>query len=357
MSVILVGTRKGLFVLEPSAAGWRIARTAFLGDPVTMVLTDARDGRWYAALEHGHFGPKVHASDDRGVTWTEVATPSFPAEEGEDGAKGPSVSSIWSMETASDGGLWCGTIPAALFRSDDQGASWQRLAPFWELPQRAQWFGGGKDDAGLHSICVDPTDPRHLAVAISSGGVWDSPDDGQTWDLRADGMIACYMPPERQLDPNVQDVHRLVQSPTHPDHLWVQHHCGAWRSTDGGRSWQALDVPPSAFGFPVVVHPTDPHTAWFVPAVKDQFRIPVDGKVVVARTRDGGASFEVLADGLPQEHAYDLVYRHALDIDATGDRLAFGSTTGALWTTDDGGDHWHEVSAHLPPIYVVRFGA
>jgi photosystem II stability/assembly factor-like uncharacterized protein len=103
------------------------------------------------------------------------------------------------------------------------------------------------------------------------------------------------------------------------------------------------------------VHPQDPDTAWFVPAVKDQKRIPVDGKLVMARTRDGGKSFEVLRNGLPQEHAYDLVFRHALDVDGTGERLAFGSTTGGLWTTEDGGDAWRCVSAHLPPIYCVRF--
>ena len=114
---------------------------------------------------------------------------------------------------------------------------------------------------------------------------------------------------------------------------------------------------PSVFGFGVAVHPREPDTAWFVPAVKDECRVPVDGKVVAARTRDGGKSFEVLREGLPQEHAYDLVYRHALDIDESGDRLAFGSTTGGLWVTENQGDSWTAISTHLPPIYAVRFEA
>ena len=138
--------------------------------------------------------------------------------------------------------------------------------------------------------------------------------------------------------------------------LWAQHHNGVFRSTDNSASWQEVtDVPPSVFGFAVAVHPHDGDTAWFVPAIKDERRIPVDGQVVVTRTRDGGRSFEVLRNGLPQEHAYDLTFRHALDVDETGDRLAFGSTTGSLWVTEDRGDRWECVSTHLPPIYCVRF--
>ena len=148
----------------------------------------------------------------------------------------------------------------------------------------------------------------------------------------------------------------MVQCAAEPDCFWVQHHNGVFRSTDAGRTFtECKDIEPSVFGFPTAVHPMDPNTAWFVPAVKDEMRVPVDGKVVVTRTRDGGKSFETLREGLPQEHAYDLVFRHALDVDGTGDRLAFGSTTGALWTTDDQGDSWQLFSAHLPPVYCVRF--
>ena len=164
------------------------------------------------------------------------------------------------------------------------------------------------------------------------------------------------MPPELAGDPVSQDPHRVVQCPVSPDRLWMQHHNGIFRSDDGGGSWQELtEVAPSSFGFSVAVHPRDPETAWFVPAVKDECRVPVDGKVVVARTRDGGEHFDVLTNGLPQQHAYDLVFRHALDIDDSGDRLAMGSTTGSLWVTEDGGDSWAAISTHLPPIYQVRF--
>ena len=156
--------------------------------------------------------------------------------------------------------------------------------------------------------------------------------------------------------PLPQDPHRIVQCPHQPERLWMQHHNGIFRSDDGGENWQEiLDVPPSSFGFAVAVHPTDPDNAWFVPAIKDEMRIPVDGRVVVTRTRDAGQSFTVLQQGLPDRHAYDLVYRHALDIAENGEQLAFGSTTGSLWISEDQGDSWQTVSEHLPPVLCVRF--
>jgi hypothetical protein len=172
-------------------------------------------------------------------------------------------------------------------------------------------------------------------------------------------MRAGYMPPDRQGDPLAQDPHRIVRCPAAPDHLWSQHHSGIFRSTDDAASWREIEpgAAPSTFGFAVAVHPTDPDTAWFVPGQSDEKRIPVGGRVCVTRTRDGGRTFDVLTAGLPQRHAYDLVYRHALDVDSLGEALAFGSTTGSLWLSADSGDSWRSVSAHLPPIYCVRFAA
>ena len=128
------------------------------------------------------------------------------------------------------------------------------------------------------------------------------------------------------------------------------------RSTDNAANWlEVAAAKPSTFGFAVAVHPTDPQTAWLVPAISDEKRVPVDGKVVVSRTHDGGKSFDVLTNGLPQNHAYDLTFRHALDVDDSGERLAFGSTTGSVWVTEDQGDTWQTVTTQLPPVYSVRF--
>ena len=141
-----------------------------------------------------------------------------------------------------------------------------------------------------------------------------------------------------------------------PEVLWCQHHNGIFRSVDGGARWGELHAPLSSFGFAVAAHPADPRTAWFVPAVKDECRVPVDRALCVNRTRDGGASFETLREGLPQRDCYDLVYRHALAVDSAGTGLLMGSTTGGLWSSDDAGDRWTALPARLPPIHAVRFG-
>jgi photosystem II stability/assembly factor-like uncharacterized protein len=354
---LLVATRKGLFDLRRAAGGWRIAGTAFLGDPISMVLCDPRDGAIYAAQALGHFGVKLRRSDDDGATWSEIPAPAFAkVPEGEDG---PSVSYILCLETGGadqPGVIWCGTIPGGLFRSSDRGGNWALIDSLWNRPERAEWFGGGFDSPGIDSILVDPRDSRHVSIGVSCGGVWQTRDAGANWQLSAAGIYAEFMPPERRFDQNIQDIHRLVQCPASPDHLWVQHHNGVFRSTDGGMKWHEVTaIRPSKFGFAVAVHPRRPDTAWFVPGVKDECRIPVDGKLVVARTRDGGQSFDVLSKGLPQNHAYDLVFRHGLDVDSTGDRLAMGSTTGHLWVSENAGDEWTLVAGNLPPIACVRF--
>jgi len=358
---IHVATRKGLFTVERTGEGvdsWRVSGVDFLGDPVTMVLEDPRDGALYAALNLGHFGPKLHRRDAPGGDWREVAVPRHDTAPGQDEA--PSVRQVWELTAGGadqQGLLWAGTIPGGLFVSHDRGESWRLNRALWDRPERAQWFGGGYDEPGIHSVIVDPRDSRRVVVGVSCGGVWVSEDGGESWECRTRGMYAAYMPPERREAPEIQDPHRIACCTHSPDVMWVQHHNGVFRTTDGGRAWVEIEgVAPSNFGFAVVVHPSEPGTAWLVPGVKDECRVPVGGRVAVARTRDAGRSFEVLTEGLPQEHAYDLVYRHALDIDARGDRLAMGSTTGSLWISEDQGNRWHTVSNHLPPIYCVRFG-
>jgi hypothetical protein len=308
----------------------------------------------------------MHRSRDGGQTWEECPAPAYPeAQPGEENTDhfGKPIPwrliKVWSLETGhadEPGLLWCGTLPGGLFRSRDDGASWELVRSLWYHPKRKEWFGGGADFPGIHSVCVDPRDGRRVKVGVSCGGVWATADGGETWECAANGMWAAYMPPERKHDPNIQDPHRVVQCRAQPDCFYAQHHNGIFKSTDGAASWQEItDVPPSVFGFAVAVHPRDPQTAWFVPAIKDERRIPVDGRVVVTQTRDGGKTFDVLRRGLPQEHAYDLVYRHCLDVGEEGRSLAFGSTTGALWVSDDQGDSWQTVSEHLPPVHCVRF--
>jgi photosystem II stability/assembly factor-like uncharacterized protein len=367
---LFVSTRKGLFILKRAASGaWGIAATAFLGDPVVVTLPDPRDGAIHVSADLGHFGPKMFVSRDGGASWAESAVPAYPPmPEGAAPEVNPvsgkaipwKLVKVWALEAGGadrPGVLWAGTLPGGLFRSEDGGKSWELNRPLWDMPSRKTWFGGGYDSAGIHSVCVDPRDTRCVTVAVSCGGIWRTADGGATWEPRTKGMKAPYMPPEMADAPDAQDPHRLVACPADPDALWVQHHGGIFRSRDGGRSWTEITgVKPSTFGFAVAVHPKDPQTAWFVPATKDEKRIPADGRLVVTRTRDGGATFQTLTAGLPAEPSYDLIYRHSLDVDATGDRLAMGSTTGGVWVTESGGDRWSQVPVRFPPVYAARFG-
>ena len=184
-----------------------------------------------------------------------------------------------------------------------------------------------------------------------------SEDEGESWNCRSDGMRAAYVPPEQAHEPNIQDPHRMVQCLGDPACYWIQHHNGIFRTTDACNNWQEIEgVEPSSFGFSVAVHPRDPDTAWFVPAVSDENRVPVDGRFLVTRTCDGGKSFQCFREGLPVDSAYDLIYRHALAVDDSGTVLAMGSTTGNLWISHNGGESWSLATGHLPPILCLQWG-
>lgn len=363
---LLVSTRKGLFTVSRGGDGaWSVTRGDFVGDNVTLALHDTRDGTVYAALDHGHFGVKVHRARAGGA-FEEIAAPTYPPKPDdvvENDMWGRPIAwtttRIWALTRGGDdepGTIWCGTLPGGVFKSTDHGASWDMMRSLWDDPARKQWMGGGADLPGVHVFCVDPRNARRVCLGVSTGGLWFTEDGGETWAQRGEGMRAEHVPPELTHAPIAQDVHALAQCRAHPDRMWVQHHNGIFISDDEGRTFREITgVHPSAFGFAVAVHPREPDTAWFVPEIKDEKRIPEGGKLVVTRTRDGGRTFETLTDGLPQVHAYDIVYRHALALDAAGNRLAIGSTTGGLWVSETQGDHWTCVTHTLPPIYAVTF--
>ena len=193
-----------------------------------------------------------------------------------------STARIWALAAGGadePGVLWCGTLPGGLFRSTDHGQSWEMVRALWDHPKRKQWMGGGADLPGIHSICVDPRNSQRVWVAVSTGGIWFTEDAGASWAQRGEGMRAEYAPPEQTHDPIAQDVHCLVQCPAAPERMWVQHHNGIFVSSDEGRTFTEISgVEPSTFGFAVAVHPREPDTAWFVPEIKDEKRIPRDGQ-------------------------------------------------------------------------------
>ena len=353
-----VSTRKGLFIYALQDGEWKVESRHFLGNPVSMSLFDPRDQTLYAALNLGHFGVKLHRSRDLGKNWEAVAVPVYPEKPAsdKDDNNSWSLEQIWCLENgAKTGELWAGTIPGGLFHSKDHGDSWQLNESLWYSEARKRWFGGGYNQPGIHSIFLHPKNPKHIVLAVSCGGVWQSRDNGLNWECTAKGMVADYMPDELKKDPNIQDPHRLAVCPSQPQKMWVQHHNGIFHSEDGGHNWKRIKAEPSHFGFAVVVDPHDGNCAWFVPGVKDECRIPVNARLIVNKTNDAGHHFEALDNGLPERDAYDLVYRHGLTISDDGNYLAMGSTTGNLWVSSDQGEYWELQSVHLPPIYALRF--
>ena len=355
--VFYAATRKGLFRCERLNTGWKVGKPSFLGEPVTIALPDARDGALYAALNLGHFGVKLHRSEDQGATWKELPAPAF--DQVPEGENGPSVKGVWELAAGGPdqpGWIWAGTAPGGLFLSKDRGESWELIDSLWNMPAREKWMGGGTVDPALHTILVDPRDSKKLTLGVSCGGVWKSDDAGASWRNVGQGLRQEYVPPDLAYDIVTQDVHRLAASAANPNTLWAQHHNGIFVSHDAGETFSEIkDVKPSVFGFAVAAHPAQPETAWFAPGVKDECRVPVGDALVVTRTQDGGKTFEILKSGLPQQDCYDLIYRHAMEVDDTGQRLAMGSTTGNLWISETGGESWTHVSGFLPPIAAVAW--
>lgn len=356
---ILLGTRKGLIAYRFSNGHWAQENFSFEGISVSIAYADERNDTWWACLDHGHWGVKLHRSHDRGKSWEEVAAPSYPeGEEIKDGLKA-TTKYIWAMN---HGGpeyphrLWLGTDPGGLFQSEDGGKSFQLNTSLWSHPTRKTgWFGGGRDNPGIHSIVVDPRDPNHIYIGISCAGVFESVDGGVTWLIRNKGLKAEFLPnPDQETG---HDPHLLIASPSQPDILWQQNHCGIYRSTDGGKDWYEISEKggPANFGFAIAVADDKPDQAWVAPATSDENRIAINGALCICRTDDGGKTWIQQRNGLPQSGCYDIVYRHALA--ASGDAVVFGTTTGNLFFSNDRGDTWQVISNYLPMIHSVQFAS
>jgi hypothetical protein len=278
-----IATRKGLFELRRRSAGWAVEKSHFLGEPVSMLLPPDGSGRMLAASTSATSASSCTARRCRREL-AGAGRAGLPGAAGRCHRPGLEARQIWSLEERG-GTVWAGTIPGGLFRSADRGASWQLVETLWCRPERGEWFGGGYDAPGIHSICPHPGNDRELLLGISCGGVWVTRDDGTSWSLQAVGMRAAYMPPERAYDPDIQDPHSLVQCAAAPHVWWSQHHNGIFRSTDNAASWHEISgAPLSSFGFAVATDPNDADCAWFVPGVADDRRVPVGAALAVNRT-------------------------------------------------------------------------
>jgi molybdopterin converting factor small subunit len=353
---VLAGTRKGLLVLRGRRGGrLEVVARRFAGQPVEYAVRDPRDGRCFASVTHGHFGPHLFSAADPAApdaAWEQASGPAFPAD------TGATVQRIWVVEPASeDGVLWAGVAPAALFRSDDGGRSWELVRGLWDVPGRAEWqpgFGG----LCLHSICPWPGEPAKLAVGISSAGVWVTEDGGASWRRGTSGLVPRYIPEEARATTTAFCIHKLLRAEREPRTLYMQFHGGVYRSDDTGLTWSDIGTGtglPADFGFPMVLDPRDPARAFVIPLVADADRVTPDGRLRVYETVDRGASWRPLTAGLPQENAYLTVLRQAFGHDG-GDPLGlyFGAESGDLFASADGGRTWSTAISGLPAILSVR---
>jgi hypothetical protein len=354
MTELMVGTRKGLFVLEGEPGGqFEVTTRAFAGEPIEYAVRDPATGRALATVTSPFYGPKIWYADDPAGEWQQAGGIALP--EGGDAA----LERIWVIVPGEeDGTLYAGGDPGVLFESRDGGESWELNRALWEHPTREKWQPGG-GGLCLHSISTWPGNPDRLAVAISAAGVWLTDDRGATWRKGNKGLAPRYLPEDTPEDEVGLCVHRLHRAPTRPERMFMQFHGGVYRSDDAGESWADIaDGLPSDFGFPLAIDPADPDSAYLIPLTADTDRVTPDSRVRVYETRDAGSSWTPRGSGLPQEHAYLTVLREAFDWAGEGDSLElyFGATSGDVFGSADAGGSWSTTATRLPPVLSVAAG-
>ncbi|MBN9509565.1 MAG: exo-alpha-sialidase [Alphaproteobacteria bacterium] len=349
--LVLLGTKKGAFILEGDSArrNWALRGPFCETWPMNHVIGDAATGAIYGGGGNEWFGPAVWKSEDLGRSWTHSS-------EGLAYAAGETpIKSVWSV-AAGGGAVYAGVEPAGLFRSADGGTSWQHVEGLRDHPTRPEWQPGG---AGLilHSLVPHPQDARRLWVGISAAGVFASEDGGASWEPRNRGTRADYNPEGQKYPEFGQCVHCVVLAPGESDRLYQQNHCGMYRSDDGGRQWRSIEAGlPSTFGFPAAAHPHDPDTLFLLPLNGDTAgRYVPEGRTAVWRTRDGGASWQALRTGLPQENAFFGVLRQAMATDRMAPAgVYFGTSSGMVFASADEGESWRCIAQHLPTVLSVE---
>lgn len=366
--LLLVGTRKGVFLLRSDAmrTHWSLDGPHFLGHLAYHVVLDARDGRTLlAATKTGHLGPTLFRSMNFGKDWKEATRPPAFAKAPDDRG-GRAVDHVFWLTPAhaSEPAAWyAGTSPPALFRSEDGGDTWQPVSGWNDHPMWATWTEDGDDGTPggslLHSINVDPRDPRHLYIGLSGGGVFESADGGRDWRPLNEGCEASFKPdpaPEFGHDPHCVRLH-----PHAPEVLWQQNHCGIYRMDRARGRWERVgnNMPREVgdIGFPIELHPRDPDTAWVFPMDGTDVwpRTSPDGRPAVYVTRDAGQSWQRRAAGLPRKQAWLTVLRQAMAVDAHDPvGVYFGTTTGEVWASNDEGEAWSCIARHLPHVFSIE---
>jgi photosystem II stability/assembly factor-like uncharacterized protein len=348
---LLVGTKKGAFILDSDEArrDWSIKGPLCEGWPVHDMIAEPDSGAILVGAGNPWYGPAVWRSEDGGDTWTHSSSGMTYGEEAEP------IKTVWSLSTTPDGGILAGVEPAGLFRSDDKGATWRHVEGLTNHPSRPTW-GPGAGGLILHTIVPHPTNTDRTWVGISAVGVFETRDGGDSWAARNVGVRAEFNPEDRFPETG-QCVHKFAMAAGEPETLYQRNHCGVYRSDDGSETWQEITgALPTDFGFAMAAHPRDPDTFWLIPlSTPEAGRYMPDGHTAVWRTHDRGASWICADEGLPKRDAYMSVLREAMasdTLDPVG--VTFGTETGQLWHSSDGGESWRMITDTLPEIWAVE---
>ena len=360
---VLVGTRKGAFVLSADAKRrqWDVSGPHFAGWEIFHLKGSPADPqRIYASQSSSWFGQVIQRSDDGGATWNVVGNEfAYDGDPGThlwyDGTPHPwAFARVWHLEPSltDPDTVYAGVEDAALFRSTDGGATWKELPGLRDCSGSLWQPGAG--GMCLHTILLDPADPKRIFVAISSAGAFRSDDAGATWRPINRGLVSEQIP-----DPKAEVghcVHNLAMHPSRPDVLFMQKHWDVMRSDDAGDSWREVSGNlPSDFGFPIAVHAHEPETIYVVPIKSDSEHFPPDGKLRVYRSRSGGNEWEALTNGLPQRDCYVNVLRDAMAVDTLDPcGVYFGTSGGQVYASPDGGDSWAPIVRDLPAVLSVE---
>jgi photosystem II stability/assembly factor-like uncharacterized protein len=361
---VLVGTRKGAFILTSDGRRekWDVSGPHFAGWEIYHLKGSPADSnRIYVSQTSGWFGQQIQRSNDGGRSW-EPAGNKFTyagvpgTHQWYDGTPHPwEFKRVWHLEPSlSDPEtIYAGVEDAALFRSTDGGSTWEELPGLRSHGSGPHWMPGA-GGLCLHTILLDPSDPRRMYIAISAAGVFRSDDGAQTWRPANQGLRSEFIPnPTAEVG---HCVHHVAMHPSRPRTLFMQKHWDVMRSDDAADSWHEVSGNlPTDFGFVIDVHAHDPQTIYVIPIKSDSEHFVPDGKLRVYRSRTGGNEWEALTEGLPQRDCYVNVLRDAMAVDrldACG--LYFGTTGGQVYASADAGNTWKPIVRDLPAVLSVE---
>jgi photosystem II stability/assembly factor-like uncharacterized protein len=385
---VLVGTRKGAFILESDGKRekWNVSGPHFAGWEIYHLKGSPVDpNRIYASQSSGWFGQIIQRSDDGGKTWHQPGTPAgqgstIPAgppkaesnkfaydaspETGKaltthqwyDGTQHPwEFKRVWHLEPSlSDPEtVYAGVEDAAIFRSTDGGNNWQELPGLRGHGTGPKWQPGAGGMC-LHTIILDPSNPQRMWIAISAAGAFRTDDGGKSWKPINQGLRSQYIP-----DPNAEVghcVHHIAMNPKRPGTLFMQKHWDVMRSDNAGDQWTEVSGNlPTDFGFVIDIHAHEPETIYVVPIKSDSEHYVHEGKLRVFRSRSGGNEWEPLTKGLPQKDCYVNVLRDAMSVDSLDKcGIYFGTTGGQVYASADAGDSWAAIVRDLPAVLSVE---